>query len=115
MASSSTDSPGASAEPVTVDLDGLAELAVRLRTAAGVLEEVCTALGSVSGLAVGAHAVHDALQDLSTTWDRAVGGVASGARSLDAGVVRAQQAYGACEVRVGGLVRAPLPAWGPRR
>lgn len=115
MTGSSTSSAEASAERLTVDLDGLEGLALRLHTAARALEEVCAALGSVSGLAVGAQAVHDAVQDLSTSWARAAGAVALGARSLDAGVVRAQQEYGGCEVRVGGLVGAPLPACGPGR
>lgn len=110
----SISSAGASSQRVVVDLDGLEELALRLHAASGVLEEVCAGLGSLGGLVVGAHTVHDAVGDLSTSWDRATGGLDRSVRALHAGVTRAQQEYGACEVRVGGLVGSPVPAWGPR-
>lgn len=103
----------AAVELVTVDLAGLEELAARLHVAGGVLEEVCAGLRSLDGLAVGSHSVLDAVQDLSASWDRAAGGLVDSADALRLGVRRAQLEYGDCEVRVGGLVGSPLPAWGP--
>ncbi len=95
---------------IVVDLDGLLELSGRLYAVGTVLEDVCGELRSVGGLAVGAQAVHDAVSDLSVSWDRSAGALVTHAGSLAWAVHEARQRYEACETRVGGLA---IPAWGP--
>lgn len=94
-----------------MDVEEIYALLGMLRDAAEDLAVVGVELGASSvadGLAVGAHAVQDAVADLVAQWTARADDVAEAAEVMRALVGAAAEEYTFCETRVDYLARQPL-------